>query len=273
MKPHPLFPPRDDDHDAPAVYTISVGRFGPDGLKFHPTEYAAEDITTLADLFAIHGPGSYELVAKDENKQFVRKVRHKIDNLSPDAPAAPPPAAPPPAAGGLPTGLGDLGALLGFLGTLMTNQTNMMTAVIAASNTSSEKLATAMAGAQQQNQQAMAAIVTAVLSKASDGGTEGVLGILSKGIELGRDSVPEAEIETGDDISLDEGVEAFTKGIDAVNKLQGLNPPAPGGPAGAARPPPRPPAKPAGAKPAARPPAPNPAAVKPGNGQGSAGAP
>jgi len=67
---HPLFPlPEDADEDAspPAVHFITVTRREVEGIVTAPRNFPAEELTSLEQLSAMYGGGTYELLARGEN--------------------------------------------------------------------------------------------------------------------------------------------------------------------------------------------------------------
>jgi len=243
MKPHPLFPPVDEDGDAPEVVSIRVTRARDGGRKpeFASDEFRAEDLTSLAQLHAQFGGGEYELIALDAKHRITRRVHYPL--AGPQLPMYDPAAfddrAPPrpqaSAAPGAPVVQSGMGPeMVLALMKMSADQSNAMVTAMAQIFSSrgqdSDRYVTMMAEQSRRSEETMRTFFQTMLASAqsqSQGGVAQILDVLQRGIDLGRETGGGAEEEDGG--GLEQGLEAAERIVGVMRQAQQMGPQRPPG--------------------------------------------
>lgn len=71
--PHPLFEPLNDGDDEPEVESVHVTRFEDGGYKWAPYKFGADELTELHQVHALFGGGKYELVARAGGRMTAKR--------------------------------------------------------------------------------------------------------------------------------------------------------------------------------------------------------
>lgn len=226
-EPHPLFPPHDDDDDAPEVASFHVTRFEPGrpNAVWHPHLFSANDLTDLADLHARFGGGHYELVARAANGAVTARRRYPLAGPSKPLAEEPPdesPAAPPPAPS-VPQSppLGD--GMFAVLMQMMQMQQQSMLAFLERSDRSSEKFLEAMRSSTDTQMRTMSQMFESSARRADPAE------LFQRGIELARSTAtgapPPEPKEDEDDREMVRM--ALELGKDFIAHMPGQAPPPP----------------------------------------------
>lgn len=188
MQNHPLFPPLNDDEEAPEVTAIHVSRFENGGTPWCPYKFAPEELTELQQIYDLFGGGKYELVARGE-VGFSARRRYEIPGRPkpltgpagaeelPEVPRVATVAAAPPT-----TDAGLLGLMLQMMTTqaqsnqqmmmaMMQNSTAMMTAMVNRDAESSKTLLQAMSQNNERALQGQAQVFQAMIEATGKGGS------------------------------------------------------------------------------------------------------
>jgi hypothetical protein len=185
IEPHPLFPPKDDEEDPPEVEAFHVTRLESAGWVYCRKSFAADELTSLEQLFELFGGGQFELVARANNR-ITAKRKYSMPGapkpLNPGDPASgpvPPQAVAAPVAhdgsGGTNWAaivVSVLPALLGLIAQFVQSgqaaaarQTEMLVAMLTNSKAEGQQFMTAFAQMQGQASQAQATLMATILEK------------------------------------------------------------------------------------------------------------
>ena len=216
---HPLFPTEHDDDEPTEVGWIHVTRFEGGGQKWAPRLFAAAELADLETLSDAFGGGSYELVARGQDRRTITgRRRYQLPGrpLPLDGGASEERAPAPPVA--MPVGGGSSDAILIALMQMMAQQqqanTQLMVAMLTKSDTSSKEHVQSMTALHDRFAQSQAMLFGKMLEAKEAGGGGGTDGFM-KGIEWAQEMYAgqkeaAGEEEGGGDLKdLLEGVKMF----------------------------------------------------------------
>lgn len=231
MLNHPLFPPENDDEEAPEVEGIHVSRYGEGPPKWCAYLFGAEELTELQQIQEMFGGGTYELIARAGGRISARR-RYVLDGRSrplvygaavtEPTPQPTPPAQPVPVVTGDAGGLGLIAQMMmqsqqstmQLVTAMMTTVTSMATAMVSRDSESSKATLSAMAQVQNQAMAQQGAFFNAMMqNKTASGGPS-----FRDGIELGKEIAGKgADGETDDD----EVLSMIKTGLEVVQGMSG----------------------------------------------------
>lgn len=243
---HPLFPVERDEDDPIEVGWIHVTRFEGGGQKWAPRLFAAAELADLETLAEAFGGGSYELVARAQDRRAITGRRRyqlpgrplPLDGGSSDADA--PRVAPAVA----PSGTSDaiLIAMMQMMAQQQQAQTQLMVAMLTKSEQGSKEHVQSMTALHDRFAQSQAMLFGKMLESQGSGGGGGATDGFMKGIEFAQEMFAgqaEANAEKADDGNdlkdLMEGVKMFAgmehaermAQIEAMRARRGGAPPPP----------------------------------------------
>lgn len=227
MIDHPLFPPTEDESEAPDVERIHVTRLERGGQVWCPQIFAAEELCGLDAVYALFGGGSYELIARSSKggrdvisarRRYVvpGAPRPLVEEAPPEAsttPASPSALAPPAASSGgggiWPAILALAPALIqawtssqkehtAMLMTMLNQQSQMTVAMMQGQKNDSQAFIQAMAKLNESEKATMAQFF-GQLAQAKTGGGGGDIEALMAGLELGQTMAGKAAADSGGD--------------------------------------------------------------------------
>lgn len=215
---NPLFPPDDDDEDAPDIEQIHVTRFSAEGQQWCGYLFGADELTELQQIQEMFGGGKYELVGRCGGRIAARR-RYSLDGrprplvygLAPVHEPAPAPtqqAQPVQPMPQVPQGGTDmLGLILAMnqssqqmmMGVLQT-VTTMATAMVSRDSESSRSTLEAMSGVQRQAMEQQSNFFTAIMA-AKNGGH---MSTFREGLDLGKEIAAKGGGKSDDEDDEDE---------------------------------------------------------------------
>ncbi|MBI3204480.1 MAG: hypothetical protein HYZ29_23285 [Myxococcales bacterium] len=250
---HPLFPVEREEDDPIEVGWIHVTRFEGGGQKWAPRLFAAAELADLETLAEAFGGGSYELVARAQDRRAITgRRRYQLPGrplpldggASEDhrAPAVAPMVAPSSTSDAL------LIAMMQMMAQQQQAQTQLMVAMLTKSDQSSKEHVQSMTALHDRFAQSQAMLFGKMLdTQGSGGGAGGSMDGFMKGIEFAQEAFAgqaEAAAEKADDGNdlkdLMEGVKMFAgmehaermAQIEAMRARRGGAPPPPKPPQG-----------------------------------------
>lgn len=218
---HPLFPIEHDDDEPAEVGWIHVTRFDGGGQKWAPRLFGASELDSLETLSELYGGGSYELIARGNDRRTITgRRRYQLPGRALPLDGGPAEERAPVATVVAPQGTSDalLIAMMQMMAQQQQGQTQLMVAMLTKSDQSSKEHVQSMTALHDRFAQSQAMLFGKMLetqSGAGGGGNGGMDGFM-KGIEFAQEMVQgQAEAaaekdESGSDLKeLLEGVKVF----------------------------------------------------------------
>jgi hypothetical protein len=219
---HPLFPIEHDDEEPTEVGWVHVTRFDGGGQKWAPRLFAASELDSLETLSELYGGGSYELIARAQDRRTITGRRRYMLPGRPlpldGGPAEERATAVAPAVAPQSTSDAILIAMMQMMAQQQQAQTQLMVAMLTKSEQGSKEHVQSMTALHDRFAQSQAMLFGKMLEAQSGGGGGGAGGMdgFMKGIEFAQEMVQgqtEAAAEKdeggGDLKELLEGVKVF----------------------------------------------------------------
>lgn len=245
MKDHPLFPPKDDDEDAPEVARIIVTRHEAGGPVVAPHTFAAEDLQSFEDIVGLFGGGNYELIARDARRITARR-QYRLGGKSKPLVAEEPSETPRPQPAQQSAGADAL--VMTMMQTMMQMQQaqhqstmQFLSAMVQSNQNNGREHVQAMQQSYQAAQEAQTRLMSAIIEAgrgASGGGglsADAAIQFIEMGAEMvhgQREGGGGGEGEGGGDLeAVTEGMNVATQFMDAIGRVRSRRGPPMHGPA------------------------------------------